>query len=168
MQSYAEASAVRRIVRQAAASRPVAWLSARILHRIDHVVDRATGGRSTFSQWVSGLPVVLLTTTGARTGRSRTTPVLGIPDGDRLIVIASNFGKQQHPAWYHNLRAQPDVSVTVDGVTQAYVAHQLSGADRDREFDRALRLNPGWLRYRTWAGQREIPVFRLDPVGAGS
>ena len=168
MDRYAEVSMLRRGVRQATTSRPVAWLSARVLHRIDHVVDRATGGRTTFSRWVSGLPVVLLGTTGARTGRPRTTPVLGTPDGDGFVVIASNFGKQQHPAWYHNLRARSRASVTVDGVTREYEAHELSGEERERQFQVAVGLNPGWLRYRTWAGDRQIPVMRLDPLVGGS
>lgn len=108
--------------------------------------------------------MVLLTTTGAKTGLSRTTPVLGIIDGDRLVVIAANFGSQQHPAWYHNLRAHPEVSVTVDGVSRPYEAHQLAGRERERQFQVAVQLNPGWPRYRTWAGEREIPVIRLDPT----
>lgn len=168
MERYAEVGVPRRLVRRASTSRPVAWLSARILHRIDRFVNRATRGRFTFSAWVSGLPVVLLTTIGARSGRRRTTPVLGIPDADGLIVIASNFGSEQHPAWYHNLRAHPRVSVTRDGESREYDAHQLAGEERERQFQLAVQLNPGWLRYRTWAGERQIPVLRLDPVTGGS
>lgn len=164
MKTYTDAGVVRRVVRQASTRRPFAWLSARILHHIDRLVLRATRGRATFSGWVSGLPVVLLTTTGARTGLQRTTPVLGIVDGDRLVVIAANFGSQQHPAWYHNLRARPEVSVTVDGVTRQYRAQQLAGDERERQFRIAVQLNPGWLRYRSWAGEREIPVIRLVPA----
>jgi deazaflavin-dependent oxidoreductase (nitroreductase family) len=107
MYRFADASAARRIVRQATTSRPLAWLSARILHRIDRLADLATRGRFTFSRWMPGLPVVMLTTTGARTGQPRTTPVLGIPDGRRPVVIASNFGQQTDPAWCHNLRGTP-------------------------------------------------------------
>ncbi len=103
-------------------SRPWAWLSARVLHRIDRVACRATRGRTTFSAWMSGLPVVLLTTTGARMGQPRTTPVLGIPAGDGLVVIAASFGRREHPAWYHNLRADPRVTVTVTSVRRTYDA----------------------------------------------
>lgn len=167
MHTYAEAGALRRLVRQASTSRPLAWLSARILHRIDRAVYRATRGRITFSMWVSGLPVVLLSTTGARTGQPRTTPVLGIPDGDRLVVIAANFGQRHHPAWYYNLRARPRASVIVDGVAREYEAHQLAGDERERQFQAAVQLNPGWLRYRSWAGERQIPVIRLVPLANG-
>jgi hypothetical protein len=101
---YAEAGALRRIVRQASTSRPLAWFAARILHRVDHLVYRATRGRITFSMWASGLPVVLLTTTGPdwpspHNARTRNS------GGSELIVIASNFGRRNHPARYHNLRA---------------------------------------------------------------
>jgi deazaflavin-dependent oxidoreductase (nitroreductase family) len=164
MYRYTEAGALRRIVRQATTSRPLAWLSARILHRIDRVPYRSTRGRFTFSRWMSGLPVVMLTTTGARTGQPRTTPVLGIPAADGLVVVAANFGQHHHPAWYYNLRAHPRVSVTADGMTREYDAHELTGGERDQQFQEAVQMNPGWLRYRTWAGDRQIPVIRLDRV----
>ena len=164
MYSYAEAGVLRRMVRQAVTSRPVAWLSVRLLHHIDGLAHRATRGRFTFSRWVSGLPVVRLTTIGARTGRPRTTPVLGIPDGEGLVIIASNFGEPRHPAWYFNLRAHPQASITADGnVAHLYRARELIGEERDRQFEKAVRMNPGWLRYRAWAGERQIPVLRLDP-----
>ena len=164
MYRYAEASRLRRAIRRAVTTRPVAWLSTRVLHRIDRVAYRATGGRTTVSSWLSGLPVVMLTTTGARTGLPRTTPVLGIPHGDQLVVIAANFGKESNPAWYHNMTARPRVSVAVEGVTREYVAQELAGTERECQFAEAVQMNPGWLRYRTRAGSRQIPVLRLDPV----
>src|SRR6266498_2484541 len=110
MYNYAQTGVLRRMVRQATTSRPLAWLSTRILPGIDRTAYRSTRGRFTFSMWMSGLPVVMLTTTGARTGQPRTTPVLGIPDGDRIVLVAANFGQRQNPAWYHNLRAHPRVT----------------------------------------------------------
>lgn len=79
-------------------------------------------------------------------------------------MIASNFGQRHHPGWYHNVRAHPRVSITLDGVARGYEAHELAGDERERQFQAAVQLNPGWLRYRTWAGERQIPVLRLDPV----
>lgn len=90
--------------------------------------------------------------------------MLGINDADRLVVIAANFGRPQHPAWYYNIRAHPRVTVTVDGVSRKYDAHQLTGEEREQQFRVAVQLNPGWLRYRSWSGAREIPVIRLDPI----
>jgi deazaflavin-dependent oxidoreductase (nitroreductase family) len=164
MTTYTEASALRRLVRQAAATRPMAWLGRHALHRIDRLVFRISRGRTTFSSAVSGLPVVMLTTTGARTGRQRMVPVLGIADGDRLVVIATNFGQRQSPAWCHNLRAHPRATVIVAGVTREVQARELAGDERDRYFQRGLEINPGWAHYRRRAGNREIPVISLDPV----
>jgi len=161
---HRRASPPRRAVRQLAATRPVAWVSARALHRVDLLVHRATHGRTTFSTVVSGLPVVMLTTTGARTGRSRTLPVLGIPDGDRVVVIASNFGQRHHPAWYHNLRALPFATVAGDGPAVAMRARELAGDERERYFAAGVAVNPGWTRYRGRAGHRRIPVIMLEPI----
>lgn len=163
MKDREQASAFRMLMRRTVGTRPMAWLGARTLHHIDGLVYRLTRGRSTFSTWMSGLLVVMLTTTGARTGRQRTLPVLGIPDGENLIVIASNFGQQHHPAWYHNLRAHPRAWVAVDGVTQQVEAHVLSGQERDLWYERGIAINPGWVRYRERAA-RQIPVIRLEPT----
>jgi deazaflavin-dependent oxidoreductase (nitroreductase family) len=160
---HRDTGAVRRLVRRVAATRPVAWLCARLLHRIDLVVYRASGGRATFSSWVSGLPVVMLTTTGARTGRRGTLPLVGIPDGDRMVLIASNYGRRHNPAWYHNLRAHPRASVSVGGVTRRVTAHELDGEERERYFRRGVEVYPGWMQYRRRAAHRRIPVIRLDP-----
>ncbi len=151
-------------VQQAAATRAVAWLSARVLHHLDHASHRATHGRTTFSTVVSGLPVVMLTTTGARSGTRRTVPVVGIPDGDRLIVIASNFGQPRYPSWYHNLCAHPRAEVTAEGVTRAYDAHELTGDEWEYWYGRGIELNPGWAAYRDRVRDRRIPVLRLEPV----
>ncbi len=101
--AYTQAGTAHRWVRRAAASRLLSWLSARTLHHVDRLVHRLTSGRITFSSWVSGLPVVMLTTTGARTGTRRTAPLLGIRDGEAVVVIASNFGQLCNPGWYYNL-----------------------------------------------------------------
>ncbi|MBL7258375.1 nitroreductase family deazaflavin-dependent oxidoreductase [Paractinoplanes lichenicola] len=162
--AFTEAGPLRRLVRLAVTSRPLAWLSVRYLAPIDRLALRATGGRGTFSGWVSGLPVVQLTTTGARTGQRRTTPVLGVPDGDGLVVIAANFGETRHPAWYHNLRAHPQATVTHGATRRDFTAVELEGEDRDRRFAAAVRMNPGWLRFRSRAGARQIPVLRLTPA----
>lgn len=161
---YAEAGPVRRAVRLAVTSRPVARLSVRLLPGLDRAVFRLTGGRVTPSAWVSGLPVVLLRTTGARTGQVREARVLGVPDGHGLVVIAANFGQPTNPAWYHNVRANPEVTVVDGGVSRGFRAEELTGAERDRQFERAVRMNPGWLRFRDRAGVRDIPVVRLSPV----
>jgi deazaflavin-dependent oxidoreductase (nitroreductase family) len=160
---YANAGLFRRLVRRTAATRPMTWLYTRIQQPVDEIVCRLTRGRATASSWTSGIPVVMLTTTGARSGQPRTVPVVGVPDGDGLVVIASNYGRPHHPAWYHNLRAHPRATVSTDGQTREVVARELSGQERDACFERVVRLHPGFVLYQDRASDRPIPVLVLDP-----
>jgi deazaflavin-dependent oxidoreductase (nitroreductase family) len=158
------ANAAQRGLRRAAASGPGSWLFARLAHRIDRPVYRITRGRHTFASLLSGLPVVMLTTTGARTGRPRTVPVLGLPTPDGLAVIASNFGQPRHPAWYHNLRAHPEGTVAVDGRARRFRAVEADGDRRRRIWEEGLRVYPGWSQYERRASNRRIAVFVLEPA----
>jgi deazaflavin-dependent oxidoreductase (nitroreductase family) len=162
--TYARANPLQRLIRSFAASGPGSWLFARILHRIDRPVSRLTKGRHTLASLLSGLPVVMLTTTGARSGLPRTVPVLGLPTPDGLAVIASNFGQQRHPAWYHNLRARPEGEVTVDGATYGFRAVEAKGDQRARIWQEGLSVYPGWSQYERRASNREICVFVLERV----
>jgi deazaflavin-dependent oxidoreductase (nitroreductase family) len=139
----------------------VAWLLARTIHHVDRATLRLSGGRTTASALLSGLPIIELTTTGAKSGRPRTVPLVGIPDGDRLILIASNWGQAKHPAWYYNVRANPSVTVTRDGVARAYVAREVHGEERAACWARALALYPGYRGYAARAG-RGIPVVVVE------
>jgi deazaflavin-dependent oxidoreductase (nitroreductase family) len=159
---YDDAGPLRRAVRRTAATRPLALLYGRIQQPTDTFVFRLTHGRTTLSSWLAGMRLVMLTTTGAKSGLPRTLPVLALDDGDALVVIASNFGRPHHPAWYRNLRAHPDARVVVDRATREVRARELEGAERDRHFARAVAIYPGFERYRTWAAGRRIPVIRLE------
>jgi F420H(2)-dependent quinone reductase len=94
----------------------------------------------------------------------RTVPVLGLPDGEDTIVIASNFGRPHNPAWYYSLRANPNATIVVDGVRREVVARELSGSDREREYQRGEEIIPAFTHYRHWATNRKIPVLRLEPL----
>jgi deazaflavin-dependent oxidoreductase (nitroreductase family) len=161
---YARANVVQRFLRRFAASGPGSWLFARILHRIDRPVYRLTRGRYTFASLLSGMPVVMLTTTGAKSGQPRTVPVLGIPAQDAVAIIASNFGQYPHPAWYHNLRAHPDAEVVVDGVHRRVRAVEADGERRAEIWKQGLRVYPGFGQYEQRASHRRISVFVLEPV----
>jgi deazaflavin-dependent oxidoreductase (nitroreductase family) len=163
-QTYADAGPLRRGLRRFAATGPGSWLFARVMHRIDRPVYRATGGRHTLASLLSGLPVVMLTTTGARSGKPRTVPVLGLPTQDGLVVIASNFGQESHPAWYHNLRAHSEGEVTVNGTTRRCRAVEAEGERRARIWEQVLRVYPGWSQYERRAAHRRIAVFVLEDV----
>ena len=166
--SYARANPLQRLMRRFGASGPGSWLFARVLHHIDRPIYRLTKGRHTLASLVSGLPVVMLTTTGARSGVRRSVPVLGLPTEDGLAVIASNYGQRRHPAWYHNLRANPEGEVTVDGETRRFRAREAQGELRSRIWRRGLSVYPGCSRYETRASNREICVFVLEQPEAGA
>ncbi|MHB1568518.1 MAG: nitroreductase family deazaflavin-dependent oxidoreductase [Solirubrobacteraceae bacterium] len=162
--SYARANALQKVLRLLAASGLGAWLFARVLHRIDRPVYRLTRGRHTFASLLSGIPVVMLTTTGARTGQPRTVPVLGLPTADGLAVIASNFGQRSHPAWYHNLRANPEGILAVQGRSRPFRAVEVEGERRRRIWEQGLRVYPGWAQYERRATNRRIAVFVLESI----
>jgi deazaflavin-dependent oxidoreductase (nitroreductase family) len=142
----------------------MAWIYARMQHRVDRLAFKLTRGRATVSSWASGLPIVMLTTVGARTGRKRTVPLLGIRDGAGVVLVASNYGRSRHPAWYHNLMARPRVWIALDGASQEFEARELTGYERVRWLQRAIEIYPGFLAYRRWAAGRRIPVIKLEPV----
>jgi deazaflavin-dependent oxidoreductase (nitroreductase family) len=163
--SYQQANAVQRAIRRFASAGPGSWLFARVAHRIDRPIYRLTRGRNTFANLVSGIPVVMLTTTGARSGQRRTVPVLGLPTDEGLVVIASNFGQRRHPGWYHNLRANPEGEVAVDGTTRRFRAVEAKGERRERIWQTGLKVYPGFSQYERRASHRDIAVFVLEPLG---
>jgi deazaflavin-dependent oxidoreductase (nitroreductase family) len=164
--AYADANPAYRLVRWFATTGPGDWLFANVLRRLDGPVYRLTSGRRTAASLLSGLPVVQLTTTGARTGRPRTVPVLGVPTPGGLAVFASNFGRRRQPGWYHNLRAHPVATVTVRGTAAPVRAVEAVGEARAEAWRRGLAVFPGWDAYQSRAGGRDIAVFLLVPADA--
>lgn len=142
-----------------AATSAARWLGLKVAMHIDPFLLRHTGGRIRTS---GPLPTALLTTTGARTGRTRENALLYFHDGDDVILIASNFGQDRHPGWYYNLLAHPD-QARLNGAP--YTAVEQTGAERERLFALAVRVYPGYADYRrrTEAIGRTIPVLRLTP-----
>jgi deazaflavin-dependent oxidoreductase (nitroreductase family) len=166
--SYAEANAIQRGARRLGASGPGSWLFARVLHRIDRPVYRATRGRHTLTSLLSGLPVVVLTTTGARSGRSCSVPLVGLPTPDGMAVIASGYGQRNHPGWYFNLRANPTAEIAVDGARTPVRAVAVEGERRARIWAQALTVYPGFSTYERRASNRRIAVFVLEPLSPPS
>jgi deazaflavin-dependent oxidoreductase (nitroreductase family) len=161
---YDKANPIQRELRRFAASGPGSWLFARLLDHLDRPVYRATRGRHTFASLVSGLPVVMLTTTGARSGRPRTVPLLALPTEAGMAVVASNFGQRSHPAWYHNLRAHPQGELSVAGRAQRVRAVEATGEQRDAIWREALAVYPGYAQYEDRASHRSIHVLVLEPA----
>lgn len=163
-QEYARTGPVRRALRRFVTLAPIAAMSARMLPLLDTAAMRVTRGRATLSGWLTGLPIVELRTTGARSGLPRTARVMAVPDAGDVLVAAANFGSERNPAWYANVRARPEAEIVDDARVVSVRVVELAGAEREEAFTRALRLNPGWARFRARAGARRIPVLRLSPI----
>lgn len=114
-----------------------------------------------------GARLILLTTTGARSGAPHTTPLAYLPDGvSRILIIGSAGGGPRHPAWYHNLVADPVVTIEHGLFTYEAAATVLSGSERDQLFARAVESDTGWGDYETRSG-RNLPVVALEPTTPG-
>jgi deazaflavin-dependent oxidoreductase (nitroreductase family) len=139
------------------------WFAINVSARIDPPLLRLSGGRvSTFPM----APLVTLTVPGRKTGAPRTTTLLYFTDGDDVVVIASSFGRERHPAWYRNVMAHPRVTLAAGGRAGEYEARQVEGAERDRLWELAATMYPGYRDYavRAAAAGRTIPVLALSPV----
>jgi deazaflavin-dependent oxidoreductase (nitroreductase family) len=134
------------------------------LHRIDAVALNLSGGRNSLATMLTGLPVVAATTIGAKSGKTRTVLLGGIPDGDKIILIASWFGNPSYPAWYYNLRANPEVTLSQNGQSRKYIARLADGEERQDCWRLAVHYYPGYQSYMKRTAGRDIPIFILEPV----
>jgi deazaflavin-dependent oxidoreductase (nitroreductase family) len=125
---------------------------------------RASAGRLGGS--VGGAPVLLLATRGRRSGKVRTTPLLYVRDGEDFVVVASNGGRDQHPAWWPNLQAHPRPTVQVKGERLAVEAGEVTGPERERLWALLVAAYPAYDTYRQRTA-RELPVVRLRPHATG-
>ena len=141
-------------------TRPGAWFFINVAMRVDRRLMPLTRGRV---RMTLAMPSVLLTHRGAKSGVERTTPILYFTDGDDVVIIASNGGAPKHPAWLHNLRANPEVTLSTDGRPAPYVAREADGAERQRLWRAATEMYPGFETYQARAGSRRIPVVVCSP-----
>jgi deazaflavin-dependent oxidoreductase (nitroreductase family) len=153
-----------RLIQKLAATSFGIWLLADTLHKIDKPLLRISKNRTSFTSLLAGLPVVVLTTIGAKSGLPRQTPLVAHVDEERIILIASYFGGSRHPAWYHNLRTNPDVRISYQGENGHYLARLSTGEERECYWQMAASLYPGYQLYKKRAGERQIPVVVLEPA----
>ncbi|MCU7820710.1 nitroreductase family deazaflavin-dependent oxidoreductase [Kitasatospora sp. DSM 101779] len=111
-----------------------------------------------------GMPVVVLTTLGARSGKIRKTPLMRVEHDGRYALVASMGGAPRHPVWYHNVVANPLVELQDGPVRQEMAARELGGAEKAEWWERAVAAFPDYAQYQKRT-EREIPVFVLEPVG---
>lgn len=156
-------SELKRRITAFALTKPGTWFSSEVGARIDPWLLRVTRGR--VDHTLGQIPIVLVAVRGARSGQERTVALLYFSDGEDVILIASSYGRAKFPAWYYNLKANPDVRLEAMGRSGAYTAHEAQDEDRDRLFELAKLVYSGYSDYeQRTAGIRRIPVMRLSPV----
>jgi deazaflavin-dependent oxidoreductase (nitroreductase family) len=128
---------------------------------LDRLMYRLRGGRHGIGPRT--LPVMLLTTTGRRTGSPRSTPVLYLQDGASYVIVGSNYGRRGHPGWTHNLMSTPEATVQIGDRTENVLARRTTAGEFERHWPRLLEIWPGWRTYRKMTS-REFRMFVLEPA----
>jgi F420H(2)-dependent quinone reductase len=154
------ATGLRRLLFWLGSTRFGAWVILNLFTPFDRVLLRLSRGRISTTSLV--MPSLVLTTTGAKSGQPRATPLVFIPDGGRIILIASNGGLPRNPAWYYNLRANPRARVTFGGRTRDCLAHEARGVEREELWRHAVAAYPGYAVYQQRTQGRTIPVMVLE------
>ena len=133
----------------------------RLYYSIHRAIYRLSGGR--ISSRALGCPVVLLTTTGRKSGQPRTAPIFGFPEGQSVVVVPSNAGKELYPSWYLNLRANPQAQVQMGHEVRRVRAREATPEERERLWPRLVTYYGGYQAYRERT-ERHIPLVILEPV----
>ena len=128
------------------------------------IIDEFRANHGKVGEPFEGAPMILVTHTGAKSGQQRTTPLVHTTDGDRLVIIASKGGAPTNPAWFHNIKANPRVTVEVgDDRFEADAEIYEDGPERRRLFDQQAEMMPGFKAYEEKT-DRVIPVVALSRV----
>lgn len=157
-----------RLLQALASTRPGAWFFSKTLARVDRVLARLGDGRVGITERLAGLPALVLTSTGRRTGRPRDTHLIAIPIGDTLALLGTNFGQPSTPAWVLNLEADPRATVTYRGTSRDVVARAATDSERDRVLAGSVRIYGGYVRYQQRIRGRALRIFVLEPRNGGS
>ncbi len=137
-------------------------LAANVYSKVNLVVYRLSGGRL-MNKGPANKPICIVTMTGRKTGKKRDIPLMHVPYGDRKILVASLGGVSKNPLWYYNLKANPDVTITVDGASAAYRAREISPEEKASLWPVIVDAYPPYDSYQA-RSDRDIPVFVCDPI----
>ena len=158
-----EKSRFDRVLQAFAQTRFGGWLFVNVLPAVDRPLLRLSRGRLSTG---FGQTYVLLHARGAKSGMERTIPLLGTRWGDAILLVASKAGAARHPAWFHNVRANPDVEVTVDGERRAMRARVAAGEEREQLWAVVCDHYSGYGAYQARTGGRVIPIVVLEARAA--
>lgn len=161
---YRSPNVAQRTMQALGSSRGGAWFFSKTLRHIDRVVHRVSRGRTSAPAVLAGLPVLMVTTTGRRSGLPRTTPLIAPPVGDTVALLGTNFGQPTTPAWVLNLEADPRATVEYRGATAAVRARPATTEERAEIWGTADGIYGGYAKYQQRITGREIRLFVLEPA----
>ena len=144
--------------------RPVTAFWAGKTHIVDGAIFKLTKGKHSLSEYL-GWNIVQVTTIGAKTGKPHHIVLVGLIDGEKIGVIASNFGRKPYPGWYHNLVKNPVCDVQLNGVSAKYVAREIHAEEYEKYWQMAVSSYAGYQKYKERAAHRRIPLLILVPAG---
>lgn len=153
-----------RAVQKVSSTRAFARIAPHVIPAMDRTVHRLTRGKVLLSAQM--LPGVILTSTGARSGQLRRSPLACMPEDGGWILVGSNFGRTGHPAWTHNLIAHPDAEISWRGEEIPVTARLLEGEERAAVWKTALAFWPPYATYQKRI-EREIRLFRITRRAGG-
>jgi deazaflavin-dependent oxidoreductase (nitroreductase family) len=153
---------LQRAIQQLVSTRAGAWLTSKALHPVDKVLFKASRGRLTAASLLAATPVIMVTTKGAKSGRERTTPLIGIPLGAGLALIGTNFAQKPTPGWVYNLEADPSATIAYRERAVAVTARPADASEADQVFALSRGVYGGYNTYRARVDHRPIRVFILE------
>jgi deazaflavin-dependent oxidoreductase (nitroreductase family) len=163
--THREPSHGQRLVQVFASSRPGAAFFSKTLARTDRVLARVTDGRVGVTGPLAGLPALVLTSTGRKTGQPRRTHLIAIPVGETLALLGTNFGQRGTPAWVLNLEADPRATVTYQGRSREVVARPATDSEQAQVLATSLGIYGGYVKYQQRISGRALRIFVLEPRG---
>jgi len=134
------------------------WERATSVHSAAYKLSKGRVGGKAY-----GVPVVLVDSVGRKSGKRRTHPLLCDEQGENIVIVASKGGVDKHPAWYHNLKADPETRINWRGENRRVRARETEGAERQRLWDRMAEVYPTYNQYQSRT-ERQIPVIVLEPA----
>jgi deazaflavin-dependent oxidoreductase (nitroreductase family) len=159
---FPEPNRFQRAVQAIVSTRPGAWVLSKALPATDRAVARLTGGRSSVSELVAGVPIVVLTTTGRKSGLPRESQLVGIPLRDAIAVLGTNYGQAATPAWVLNLEAEPRATLAHETRSIEVLARPATDAERGQVLARTATIYGGYAKYLGRISRRRVRIFVLE------
>ena len=153
-----------KLILRIVAVRPVAWLLRQTLYPVDRWLFSRTEGKVSLTGLLTGTPIILLTTIGAKTGMPRSVPLLTVPVNNSFVVFGTYFGSNRYPAWYYNLKKNPLATISGEHFSNKYIAREATSEEHEIYWPKAVAMYGGYQKYKDRVKNRHIPIFILDPI----